>query len=356
MNEICSLGFYVLIAAIVRWFSRRAQKRDRGVWLVIPVLLLALAAGLRAESVGVDTRANIRAFWACYNEGYEFISQDYAYYALARALLRVIPDANFVLFVYALIIYACFFARLWDFREQMDLGIAGLLFVLLYFGGTLNGLRQFVAIAVVFYASRYLWEEKYLLFFLFAALACCFHRSALAAVLVPALYIGPRRACSRKQFLVITCTVLAALPVFVYLLRHYGSYQSHEGDVGRIKLVRLALCLGSNCVYCLACRLPARAGAEASLERRAAQPWFLLTLFGLCLGFGGAVVAAANRVGYYFRVFELIYYPMFLRSRHISGRIKAAFLALLAALGLYTLFFYNGIVPYVFFFQQSGRP
>ncbi len=61
----------------------------------------------------------------------------------------------------------------------------------LFFFASLSTLRQSVATAIIFYSYRYATEKKYLLFFITILIACLFHISAIAGVLILPLILVP---------------------------------------------------------------------------------------------------------------------------------------------------------------------
>ncbi|MGM9616334.1 EpsG family protein [Butyricicoccus sp.] len=346
MNTVIQLGFYLVLMAVVAASAWAAQKLDKKILLIIPIVALTLVAGLRAETVGVDTKSNIQAFISCYYRGFTFVTKEHLYYLIAAGLLHLWGNTSVVLTVYAGVIYTLVFLRLWDFRRMVNLGIASALFFMFYFGGTMNGMRQYIAVAIVFFATRYLQQEKEFLFLAAMMLAFCFHRSSIIAALFFFFYIGIKRVYGVKQFFILFFSAGVAVPLSIYFLRQYSGYLSGASDVdfglmGSIQLFMLVFTY----FFCRSgMDVPALTDGEA--DTVSFRLMFMITLLGMILAMASFVVDYASRMGYYFRFFEIVYYSMIFQSKWIGRNVKFLLGAALFLLGVYHLYAYHGIIPY----------
>ncbi|NOU87829.1 EpsG family protein [Paenibacillus sp. LMG 31460] len=74
---------------------------------------------------------------------------------------------------------------------------------------SMNGVRQFLASAIVFAATKYLFEGKWLKYFLVVAFASTFHQSAL--ILIPIYFIVRRKAWTSSTFVLVFLAVMLIL-------------------------------------------------------------------------------------------------------------------------------------------------
>lgn len=366
MESVLSLVFYLFLAVFCSVIAYLAQKKEKRLLLWLPVLVLAVVAGIRAASVGVDTGGYLRMFPWYDNVGVSAINREYLFYFIGLGIYRIFGTVQPVFFVFGLLIYALVFFRLWDFRKTADLGICALLFVLFYFGSSMNGLRQYIAIAIVFYATRYLRQERYILFCLLVALSALFHVSSIICLAFVVLYIGIRRQYKFRQLIYLVCFLIAAVPAGWLLLQYYGSYLDDvkETDFGLMSIVRLGVLLGCYILCTVQLSAAKRKPADeqpvllsASEEQTTAlggrfvddssfRFLFLISLLGMILGLASAFIDFASRAGYYFRIFEIVFFGAVFQSRQIDKFLKAFILMALVALGAYSLWTYNGIIPY----------
>ncbi len=347
METALSIIFYILISGISAYGAHMAQKKDDRRWLLLPILLFGLVAGLRASTVGTDTAANIRAFYSCLRDGNKFVTKEYLYYQFAALLLRIWENENFVLTVYGLIIYSLMMLRLWDFRKTTSLWLAVFLYGLFWFGGSLNGLRQHIAIAIIFYATRYLEKERYLPYILLALLATCFHISAAVSLLFILIHIGIRPEYTKIQAILGIGGLVCIIPLGIWGCVAYSNYLSSiELKLGLINTVRLALLLGAFGLFYRDAAEHQRTLRGGVAEAMPVKQVFQAALLGALIGYASFFVEFASRVGYYFRIFEVVFYGQLFYSRKKQDWKLYLLIAGLTVLGIYYLYRYNDLIPY----------
>ncbi|SLK04681.1 EpsG family protein [Salegentibacter salarius] len=107
-----------------------------------------------------------------------------------------------------------------------------------YFFWSMNGVRQFIAVAIFAYSIKFILSKKFLNYFLFIILAALFHQSAI--LLIPLFFIPYERVFKQKWWMIVfgisfvfsgTPLILSALPKifkviseFVPFLAGYNSY------------------------------------------------------------------------------------------------------------------------------------
>lgn len=346
MSYLSSLIFYTALIAAVCLCTYAAQKRGEKRWLWLTVLLLSLAAGLRAESVGVDTHAYAWIIQRCATVGYDHISKEYLFYGIGALLYRLSGSMAVPFTAYALLTNGLIFARLWDFREKCSLGAVALFYCLYYYGGTMNGIRQYIAIAIVFFATRYLLSGKYVGFYLLTLLGCMFHYSACVCFALPMLAIGCKRKYPAKEFAVMGFSLVAVLVAIPFCLNAYDGYADDAGmGMGWITVARTLVLLA-------VCLLGLRPMVLARREEKDCLGHTLSTvLLWICaVGFLCSYIRGMSRIGYYFRFFELLIYGMVLRNRESQLLTRCLMVAALLALGIHCFTSYNSIIPYGFCF------
>ncbi len=348
MSTALSVAFYIAISAIAACGAYMAQKSQNWKWMLCPFLIFTFVAGFRADSVGVDTEANLAAFRACLNNGNLFVSKEFLYYHLGAAILRIGNIDFLVLLFYGAIIYALVMARLWDFRATTNLGIAVFLYGLYFFGGSLNGMRQYVAISIIFFATRFLKYERYVLFALLTLLATCFHVSAVVAFVFILFRIGFRTYYTVRQAFIGLIAMLSVVPIVYICYTTYSGYLSSlKFDMGIMNVAQISLLVASF-LLSKSARSPnlAKANTGKYEDNTSFTYAFVVSFTGLSLGFASYFVEYASRMGYYFRLFEIIYYGKALSSARNDKSLRLAFFLALTLIGVYYVYKYNGIIPY----------
>lgn len=110
------------------------------------------------------------------------------YKALAFAVSRFTNNPHWFYFVTALIICGFTMCGLWYYRDWCSVTLGWMCFLFLFYGDTLNTMRQCLALAIVFAAFPLFLEKKYILFVIASVIGIMFHVTGILALLVPAVY------------------------------------------------------------------------------------------------------------------------------------------------------------------------
>ncbi|MBR0348202.1 MAG: EpsG family protein [Clostridia bacterium] len=121
-----------------------------------------------------------------------------------------------------------------------------------YLGGAMNGMRQYMATAIVLLATRYLFSEKKTDFIKYAViimLAYCMHNSAI--IMLPLYFVVRRRAWQMSSYLMVLGSAVGVvifdtiLPSFLSALEQtdYAHYSQNgwftSGQTGGSSLIRV---------------------------------------------------------------------------------------------------------------------
>ncbi len=197
---------YFVVIAIVLFFSYMAQggysslvamgkekalqkNRDIKLFLFIIIATLTITAGCRFY-VGTDYYNYIKL----YNEDYsqrrwlDLLNIDEPLFPLIGKLSHDLFDSYFPMFLTASIITVGF-TLYSSFKETTDFIFVTLLYIFAGgWTGSFNGVRQYIAIAIVFMGRKYILERKFWHFLLICFIAFLAHKSALFCVFIYFLY------------------------------------------------------------------------------------------------------------------------------------------------------------------------
>lgn len=170
---------YIAILSLGLGLGYVAEKEDRKAYVYFLILLLTFLAGFRGENCGVDTPSYynnvIKGF------PYPWMFREEGFRAMATFFMNRFKNPQLVFVSCAFITNYLILKRLWDFRKEANYSFMVLIYVLLYYSNSMNIMRQYVAVAFIFYGTRYLKKNK-LFFIPFLMLAFSFHRSSLLAI------------------------------------------------------------------------------------------------------------------------------------------------------------------------------
>ena len=245
MTNIQSVSVYVSLALLSFFLADCAERKDsrKSVWLI--VISLSLIAGLRNTSVGIDTQTYFEAFDLISDGKFgEIYGIERGYIYLSAFLLRVWDNNRFLFFTYAFISHALIIFRIWSEREYISFKWSVLSYYIMFYAFSLNGMRQFLAAAIVIYATTFLKDGKYARFVLYTAIAILIHTSAfigIAYLLFEVLflrYFNKRRKQKAVLFFGLLCIIIfATAPIIID--RYIGYIEKTHPSVGIMVSVKI---------------------------------------------------------------------------------------------------------------------
>lgn len=266
-------GFYqivVLVATAICWllaiFCRKnptnrigkiGQPLPSAIAVILPIVLAVAFAGLR-KNVG-DTFYYVHSYNGLPDSGNEvslklFIESSYTFWQ--NFFKNLTDDWQYLLMFSAIVSLPVPLIILYEYSYPFDLAIV--LFVFYgYLGGMMNGMRQYMAAAIVLCGTRFLFRvggNRIANFIKYAAiilLAYCMHNSAI--VMLAIYFVVRRRAWQPSSLILILGSVFVTaifdklMPSFLHTLEStdYASYSSNGwfDSTGGSSVLRALVCL-----------------------------------------------------------------------------------------------------------------
>lgn len=266
----------------------------------------------------------------------QFVSTDFHPWLFIIALISIIPT------IYAFKTYAS------DFGMTAFLFIATTSFVYL-----VNGMRQYICMAVMLACSRWIIEKKYLRFILVCLILSTVHASVL--VFIPVCLVVNARPWGVRMQMVILLAVLAGLR-FDYFWGQFGGLLTDTLYEGYIDFFKSGDYSGSTIIRLLVALVPVIIAFIARKYIESCHDPMInmainMSAINACFYFIATFTSgmAVGRVCAYFDIYNLLLLPWLVNNvftRQSSRIIKAACIV------LYTAYFYYQMVvtwhlPYV---------
>lgn len=207
---------------------------------------LILVSGLR-NNIG-DTVFYIHSFEV---NDYSFQSvmqqKDIGFGLFQMLLKQISTDPQILLITTALVTNLLIVVVMYKYSRMLELS----LYVYITSGAfivSMNGLRQFLAAAIVFSATKALFEGKWKTYFAIILFASLLHQSVL--IMIPIYFIVRRKAWTASTFalLVLAIIIVVGFNQFSELLfttiqnTQYSEYENfHEGGANSIRVVVFAI-------------------------------------------------------------------------------------------------------------------
>lgn len=373
-------GFVVIMACMQAYSSRRVTvynsgidesvplKEDRGIFMIIAMIIMALLVALRSNQVGNDTPEYARIFNEILsNSDYVSITRfEVGYVFLNRLVGKFTSNAQGVFIVCAIIQYSIY---IWFIKKHSkNYALSMLLFFLLTFSSTLNIVRQTLALSFVFIAFDRILYKKPLGAIFWIIVASLFHTSAIITIILVFLpYIKFDGVFAIIIF--ILCVVFTFTDLLYKLCELVAPTYAHyfEGKYAESGWLAITYILLSNLAYFAVVLIPIKVigrnkavvlkGRVSVNRKNNILLWITYLAFaGMLLGYK---VNLIDRLITYFSAFTIILIPNSLQKYNKTSRmvICCAMVALLIAYSILVIKIrpeWNTIYPYSFFWQVNG--
>lgn len=358
VSYILYIGVLIICWQIARFAEFCNSKKS--VWAI--VVILTLFAGLRHYSVGIDTIS--------YANHFDLIKRGELAYAygleegfkyICYGFLKIIPNTSALLVFLYFIINGLIVWRMWDFKRVSAFGTMVACYYMAFFHSSLNIMRQFCAVAIIFFFTRYLTRHKTLLYIIGVVLASLFHTSGLLGIVFLAINLLRWKQLKTKEK-VFYIGILASFPfltayLVTQMLRYESDFIFGGYDVGfmvPIKILFYAFTLLF--VYAFYGHHNHFADWATMTEDNKTEVYTAQIYYGagLLMLFLSYMFSALNRAGLYFSIFEAVYFGTLVRTKHRSHRqIFGACALAIVGYGFVMAMIGNehGTMPYLFTWQ-----
>lgn len=203
---------YIFTAAIsswIIWFEEKISNKDnrfKKILLLIAILIPAIVAGMRADTIGTDVRTYIgplQYFAASSNNFAEYINYngllfngeyllrfEKGYLSLIYLCSRIDKSLFLTFFVSELIILSTLIIGLYEFNKKypLSIGLGFFIFLTFFYNLSFNLSRQCIAIFILFLGFNFLIRKEWIKYIITIFIAVLFHNSAVIGVFFLFIY------------------------------------------------------------------------------------------------------------------------------------------------------------------------
>lgn len=360
---IQTIAIYGIVLFFCFVLARNAQKYKKKGYIVAIVLLLTLLAGLRKDSVGIDTHTYAQYLNLIRNGQFNYVwGVEYTFKMIMLLFGKVFKGYTAFLLSMALITNACIISRLWNFRNVTRFEWTVLVYYIMFYFYGFNIMRQMCAVAIVFWSSRYIEKGKYLSFFAGVAIACLFHTSAILGSCFLFEEFANWRYLDKWKRRILQVSLFIFPIGIIYAIRLLSDYSryfvSSKMQVGAMLFAKLLFFLISqyglraSIVHCEVKDSPACDGKMTDKLNYIIRFIEIYYFIGLLIAFVGYANQTVFRVSLYFYILECVYMGTIMRYKKIKTIYPILVALLYSYLFLGTAFAGGqGQVPYLFFWQ-----
>lgn len=255
------------VSVLLAFFANRAEKRWKFLALsVVSILVTVALAGLRDYSIGIDVKNyfNMERFWAgaiksdsLWDYLRAYISGGYREPLFALFLGSIAQlTGSYRVFLWAAhaVIVTGVYIGAFRQRKRVEPALVLLLFYLLYYNNSLNIIRQYMAVALLFAVFADLEQRKFVRYVIVTVVASLIHTTALLGLvpLAVTLILYPKKeitTASNKRILMVCILGIVGAAAFIPMIKllmqigilgtKYSFY--FKQATGRLSLTRTGL-------------------------------------------------------------------------------------------------------------------
>lgn len=316
------MTIYIVLLPILLFLSAIAEKRKSFSCIFIIVVLLTIVAGFRNVTVGIDTPNYIDKL-SYIADGHPELAYGFeeGFKLLSRGILKIYENYIFFFVLAAFLTNYLILRRMWDFKDIASLPCMILCYYGSFYGYTLNIVRQFLAIAVLFYFSKLLEKRKYIRYIIIVLFCAIFiHQSSIICIGYIAADFFLWKDLSKWQRGIIRIGL--AITPFLFgilmsriLYKYKGYFEVAANNVGGMVFAKMAFLIFT-LIICESV-FPSRRkykGNTNYVEMRMRKATTSNYLIGLLLTGIGYFYMFMDRIGLYYMIYECIYYGMLVKT------------------------------------------
>lgn len=366
------LSFSTLSALLFAVDSRPSRDIIKRFVISLAVLVPCCVAGFRALNIGTDTSVYAYPMYKCAIASDSFFSYyesvfmsgwhqrpissiEVGFSLLVFVVAKCARSFQVLLFLVQFLTIAPIFSALYSMRQKYPLWIGAAVYYFLFFGSSLNIMRQWVAIAFMLLAMVFFFSNKKSLSVIALIAGISFHYSlVLISICLLSVWYLLRGARTSRQsekrlalIAVLGILIISNLNSLSGVLSRlgFGSYSSGylNGSLG-LSVNQIVLRLPALCVY-LYCFHKTRKEEWNTLEGFFLA-MFILDLFASQMG---TVSGQSLRISFYFGSFQILGLPYFIynekKKRTILTALLIGYLCIYWYV-YYVIYGYSSIYPY----------
>lgn len=373
--SIYFFGFSISVLLLYLATHVKQGWRQRRIVCVIALIIPCLIAAFRADKIGTDTsvylvqitnealqandfREYLNASW-WYSWRYKSVSDyEIAFTVVVYITAKIFNNIGAVKFVIeALMVFSIYFA-LKKLGREKELWLAYLVYYCMMFNSSLNIMRQFIAMAFVFFAFACAANREKKKAILYEIIALLFHTSALLGFVIYGLFIFVNKDIPIRGFRILKkySRMICAIAIGVFLILGVSVVVRIMSLVGLSRYIEYISGDVQFLPNQIISRLPVIIAFLVLWKKlKISEPWYrfflIMMAYDLICSQFASVMSYAGRISWYFSQFEMLSIPAFCKC---TKRYKLILGLLVSYLMFYWWFYYVNLnwgetVPYVFY-------
>lgn len=321
--------------------------------LFLLIVLLSLFSGFRSEDVGVDSLG----YAIMYHLNGDITSIEFGFRWVIKFLNLISENYTFFFFTVAIITNTFIVMRFWELKDISPFKYSVFFYTATLYFLTMSGIRQWLAVAIIFWATRYIDKGKILRFVLIVLATMTIHTSAMISFIMLFPLVFKKRG--KWKWLLRMCTIIITPLIFTIGYRlavdnYARNIIQSNNEIGLMVPIKLILLLIF--VVCNFFLKKRSQSADSNVTTNIGMLVFFQLLV-IIASFFGYFFNNVSRIAWYFDIFTPIFYGKILCQRlpsFFDVRIVLKIAVIVIAIYTFSMSIVsetNKMAPYLFFWE-----
>lgn len=376
-----------VLSAILLMICEKKEGLGAKVLVILALFLPIAVAGLRKIGIGTDTEVYVNVLYEAAKNStsfFEYLSKnvyssfqyksvmnwEIGYNILLYYTTKLTGSIQGVFLVTQLIVVYFIYKGIKEYSDRYSTAMAMLVFYFMFYGSTLNAMRQWIAIAIIFWGTHFLNDKQDKYFFMSVIAALLFHNSAVIGFIIWLVYrymdserqkrrlVFNGKLLSNDLYKIVVITIvgifcLVGLNIIGTLLSSINGVFARYVRIyinGNVQIMPMQLLRRFPIIFLVVVNWK-------NIQERFSKSGFITSMLVLdtITSQLGGITAQSSRIGYFFSVYETILIAEIISVKRRGIRIiYYIFLISFLFAGFYydnVLMGRSEIVPYLFFFN-----
>lgn len=232
------------VGEVHKRYDKKAGNFISQIYFIIATISLICVSGFR-YMVGTDYSNYKDIYYLTGLENKVKLTGEFLFYILVKGLTNITSNAQILFFITALITNVLIVKALKKYSINLTLSMYFYIATFTYYS-TMNGIRQYLASAVLFYGFKHIYEGNFKRYLIYVVIAVLIHQSAFIML---GIYFLARNKVDSKKNLILTIGFIFAIVIyqpFVRILSFFTGFtrfdnyiEIFKNDINGVNIFRI---------------------------------------------------------------------------------------------------------------------
>ncbi|MDD2495122.1 MAG: EpsG family protein [Tissierellia bacterium] len=310
--------FYIFVIVLISFVcflfkTKSIKNTKKKIILTIILSIIIFITGFRGVNVGNDTISYVSFFKVLSNDSIDILEVNFFEkgFILYNVIInKIFSDYRALLLISSTLISIPIFLEI--YKKSYNIWLSTMLYInLMFFFNSMNIMRQFIALSIVFCFLKYVEQRKFFKFLFGVLLASTFHQTAIIAIVYYFIY---DKKMNLKHFFILLFTSFVIFinieTIFYYYTflfpKRYIVYEQRLNDINIASILDLIV---SICFFILSLLLFKTKIKKIEDKDNNINFYINATFVSVLINILAVKLNVLNRISIYFSIFNILLIP-----------------------------------------------